>query len=195
MANTNPTKVVTGTVRLSYCNLVEPRAGFEGNDPKFSVVLLIPKDDEATVSAIKRAQKAALENGKNTTFKGSIPKNWKDTFRDGDEEMDTEEQPEYAGHYFMNVGAQESRPPVLVDRRRNKLSKDEAAEEFYSGMYARVSINAFPFNVQGSKGVSFGINAAQKVRDGEPLGGGKVNVDDEFDDLGDEEMTEDDLLG
>ena len=42
MANTNPTKVVTGTVRLSYCNLVEPRAGFEGNDPKFSVVLLIP---------------------------------------------------------------------------------------------------------------------------------------------------------
>ena len=192
MADINPTKVVTGTVRLSYASLIEPRAVQEGQNPKFSVALLIPKDDEATLGKLRRAQKAALENGKSSTFGGSIPKNWKNTLRDGDEEMDTEENPEYAGCYFLNVSSQESRPPVLVNRRREKLSKDEAAELFYSGAYARVSLNAFPFNTQGNKGVSFGINAAQKMKDGEPLGGGKVNVNDEFDDEGDEEV--DDLI-
>lgn len=192
MADMNPTKVVTGTVRLSYANLAEPRSGFEGQPPKFSTVLLIPKDDEKTVAAIRRAQKAALENGKSSTFKGVIPKSWKDTLRDGDEEMDLEANPEYENHWFMNVSAQESRPPVLVDRRREKFSKDEAALEIYSGVYARVSINAFPFSVQGNKGVSFGINAVQKVRDGEAFSGGKVDVDSEFDDLGDEDV--DDLI-
>lgn len=195
MDDNNPTKVVTGTVRLSYANLIEARASFENQPPKFSTALLIPKDDKATLDKLRRAQKAALENGKSSTFKGSIPKNWSDTLRDGDEEMDTEENPEYAGHYFLNVSAQESRPPVLVNRRREKLSKDEAAELFYSGAYVRASLNAFPFNVSGNKGVSFGINAVQFVKDGDSLGGGKVNVESEFDDLGDDFDDEDDLLG
>ena len=190
--SSNPTKVVTGTVRLSFVNLVEPRVGFVGQAPKYSVLLLIPKEDTKTVEAIKRAQQAALDNGKASTFGGSIPKKWKDTFRDGDEEQDTEQAPEYAGHYFMNVGASEKYPPVLVDQRRQKLSKDDASVAFYSGMYARVSMNAFPFNAQGSKGVSFGINAVQKVRDGEPLSGAVVDVDSDFDDLGDDDV--DDLI-
>lgn len=195
MADSNPTKVVTDTVRLSYANLIEPRSSFEGQPPKFSTALLISKDDEKTLSALRRAQKAALENGKSSTFKGSIPKNWSNTLRDGDEEMDTEESPEYAGHYFLNVSAQEARPPVLVNRRREKVTGTEAAELFYSGAYVRASLNAFPFNVSGNKGVSFGINAVQFVRDGEALGGGKVNVESEFDDLGDfDEDDDDDLI-
>ena len=43
-AKVNGTKVITGKVRLSYANLLEPK-GFEGQEPKYSVVLLIPKDD------------------------------------------------------------------------------------------------------------------------------------------------------
>src|SRR5699024_10051845 len=98
----NPMKVVTGKVRLSYAFLFEPQA-FEGQDPKYSTAILIPKTDEKTVNKIKAAQKAALEQGKNTKFNGSIPKNWSNTLRDGDTEADLDKNPEYAGHYFMNV--------------------------------------------------------------------------------------------
>jgi len=43
-----PTKVLTGVVRLSYANLVTPRVNKQGDDPKYSVTLLIPKTDNAT---------------------------------------------------------------------------------------------------------------------------------------------------
>ncbi len=39
----NPTKVVTGIVRLSYANVWEP-ASINGSNPKFSVSLIIPKN-------------------------------------------------------------------------------------------------------------------------------------------------------
>ena len=51
MYNNIPTRVLTGEVRLSYVNLVEPRTN--NNDPngtpKYSVTLLIPKSDVAEV--------------------------------------------------------------------------------------------------------------------------------------------------
>ena len=80
------TKVVTGKVRLSYCHLFEPYANLDGQTAKYSTVILVPKSDTKTVKAIQAAQKVALENGKATKFNGSIPKNWKNTFRDGDDE-------------------------------------------------------------------------------------------------------------
>ena len=47
MYNNIPTRVLTGECRLSYVNLVQPRAN--NNDPsakpKYSVTLLIPKTD------------------------------------------------------------------------------------------------------------------------------------------------------
>lgn len=160
-----PTKVITGKVRLSYVHLFEASAGFEGGDPKFSCVILVPKTDKKTIRAIQAAQQVALENGKSSKFNGTIPKNWKNTFRDGDEEADLDKNPEYAGHYFMSV-SNKTRPGV-VDQDVQKIMD---SSEVYSGCYARVSINAFPFSVQGNKGVSFGLNHVQKLADGDPLG-------------------------
>ncbi|HEP3309398.1 ssDNA-binding protein, partial [Streptococcus pyogenes] len=54
----NTTKVVTGKVRLSYVALLEPKA-FEGQEAKYSTVILIPKTDKVTIKKIKDAQKAA----------------------------------------------------------------------------------------------------------------------------------------
>ena len=46
-------KVLTGEVRLSYCNLIQPRAPLSGQgDPKYSVTILIPKTDVATKADI-----------------------------------------------------------------------------------------------------------------------------------------------
>ena len=168
------TKVVTGEVRLSYCHLLEPQSSFEGQAPRYSVVLLIPKTDTKTVEALKAAQREALENGKSSKFNGTIPKNWKNTMRDGDEDADLERNPEYSGHYFMNVSSKTR--PGIVDANLNQVMD---AGEVYSGVYARVSINAFPFNTQGNKGVSFGLNNVQVLGKGEPLSG-VTRAEDDF---------------
>lgn len=175
------TKVVTGKVRLSYAHLFEPYAANEDQDPKYSTVILIPKSDTKTLKALEQAQRAALENGKNSKFGGKIPAKWTNTLRDGDEEADLERNPEYEGMMFMSVTAKTQ--PGIVDRQVQPILD---STEVYSGCYARVSINAFPFSVQGNKGVSFGLNHVQKLEDGEPLGG-RSRADDDFDALDDED--------
>jgi len=187
MVTTNQTtKVVTGKVRLSYVHLFEPFSNIEGQEPKYSVVLLVPKTDKKTVNAIKKAQQAALEQGKDRLFGGKIPKAWKNTFRDGDEEGDLEKNPEFEGHYFMTVSSKTK--PGVVDQALNDILD---SSEVYSGCYARVSINAFPFSVSGNKGVSFGLNHVQKWADGDFLGG-RSKAEDDFDRLDDEDDDEDD---
>lgn len=177
------TKLTTGLVRFSYVHLNEPYDGFNPvgdprHNPKYSTVILIPKEDTKTYGAIVAAQKEALEAGKSSKFEGRIPKGWKNTLHDGDDEeqTDLERNPEYAGHWYMTVSNTRSVPVVGVDRK--PILQEE---EIYSGMYGRVQINAYPFNSNGSKGVSFGLNAVQKVKDGEPLGN-TVDVEDAFDD-------------
>ena len=55
----NETKVVTGKVRLSYANIFEPKS-INGSEPKYSVSLIIPKEDTQMVETIKQA----IENAK-----------------------------------------------------------------------------------------------------------------------------------
>ena len=56
---TDPTKVITGPeTRWSYLNAWEPKA-IEGGTPKYSVSLIISKDDRKTVEKIMAAIKAA----------------------------------------------------------------------------------------------------------------------------------------
>lgn len=64
MANTNSkTKVITGiNTRLSYFHGWEP-ASINGGAEKYSVSVLIPKDDTETINAINAAIDAAIEEG------------------------------------------------------------------------------------------------------------------------------------
>lgn len=182
-----PTKVVTGKVRLSYAHLFEPYAQDETQTAKYSTMILVPKTDKKTIKAIEEAQQNALQNGKATKFNGSIPKSWKNTFRDADEEYETEDKdaadyrPEMKGMMFMTVSS--NTRPGIVDRAVQPILD---ATEVYSGCYARLSLNAAAFNTQGNKGVTFFVNHVQKLADGEALGG-RSRAEDEFDALDDED--------
>lgn len=170
-----PTKVVTGKVRASYVHLLEPYAFNADDEPKYSMVLLIPKSDKATLQKIRDAQEAALEQGKHKFKGGRIPQNWASTLRDGDAEADLETSPEYAGHMFMSVSSRTK--PGVVDQNVQPILD---SEEVYSGMYCRVSMNAFAYSVSGNQGVSFGLNHVQKLEDGDYLGG-RSRAEDDFD--------------
>jgi len=161
------TKVITGKVRMSYANLFKARAQEAGQEPKYSVCLLIPKTDVDGVAKIKSAIEAAKAKGAEM-WGGKVPAGLKLPLRDGDTERDS---PEYKGHWFVNTNSKQK--PGVVGTERDIDGKliplDEA--DVYSGCYARVSLNFFPYNTKGNKGVGAGLQNVQKVGDGEPLSG------------------------
>lgn len=172
----NPTKVITGVnTRWSYANVWDPKS-IDGGKPKFSVSLIIQKNDTATVDKIKAAIQAAYEEGQ-SKLKGngkSVPSltSIKNPLRDGDIEKPDDEA--YAGCYFVNANS--STAPGVVDADRQPIIE---RSEVYSGVYGRASINFYAFNVNGNKGIACGLNNLQKIRDGEPLGG-KASAESDF---------------
>jgi len=175
-------KVTTGVGIISYAFLWEPRAEEEGKPPKYSTSFLIPKDDIKTLTKIKNAINAAAKLGQVDKWNGKIPDPLKHPLRDGDAEAD-EKGTEYRGHYFLNASS--TRKPRIVDFQiQDILDEDEG----YSGCKCRISINFYPFNTNGNKGVACGLNHVQKVEDGEPLGGARSKAEDDFADYGDLDM-------
>jgi len=171
MANVSKTKVITGkNTRLSYFHGWEPTS-INGGSERYSVSVLIPKDDKETVKAINDAIDAAIEEGI-AKFGGKKPNKAaiKLPLRDGDTEREDEA---YAGHWFVNANSKTA--PQIVDKAvKPILDRDEV----YSGCYARVSLNFYAFNSNGNKGVACGLGNIQKIRDGEPLGGRSSAADD-----------------
>lgn len=164
----NPTKVITGPdTRWSYCNAWEAKA-INGGTPKFSVSLIIPKSDTATIAKVKAAIQAAYEEGA-SKLKGngkSVPQlsAIKTPLRDGDLERPDDEA--YANAYFINANS--ATAPGIVDADRQPIIDHS---EVYSGVYGRASINFYAFNSNGNRGIACGLNNLQKIRDGEPLEG------------------------
>ncbi len=170
MSTTPVTKVVTGKARLSYVHLFQPREGQDGGEPKYSVCVLIPKTDKATLDKVKAAIEAAKQAGA-AKFGGKIPAGLKNPLRDGDTERDG---PEYKGHYFINASSKQK--PGVVDAQLNAVLDQQ---EVYSGCFGRVSLNFYAYNTNGNKGVGAGLQNVQKLADGEPLSG-RSRAEDDF---------------
>ena len=177
--NMNPTKVITGPrTRWSYANVWEAKS-INGSTPKYSISLLIPKDDTETLDKVHAAIQAAYEEGA-TKLKGtgkSVPALTaiKTPLRDGD--VERPDDPACAGHYFINANNQTK--PGIVDANRQEIID---RNEVYSGVYGRASISFYAFNSNGNKGIACSLNNLQKIKDGEPLGGHSRAEDDFADD-------------
>ena len=174
------TKVLTGEVRLSYANLVTPRAAMQGGEPKYSVTLLIPKTDAATVADINASMKAAYDDGVAKKWGGAHPQP-KALLHDGDglRQSGLPFGEECRGHWVITASSKNKPQVVGMDN----ISCELSPSDIYSGMYARVTINFFAYDTAGGKGVGCGLGNVLKTRDGEPLGGGASAASD-FDGIG-----------
>ncbi len=175
------TKVITGKVRFSYAQVFEPKAMNESSVPKYSISLIIPKKDKKTLDKIKAAIESAIEEGKASKWGGKVPKNLKTPLRDGDDEREDDEV--YAGAMFVNANS--SNKPGLVDEDLNPILDKS---EFYSGCYGRASINFYPYDSNGSKGIACGLNNLQKLEDGERLAGGGASAEEDFGSSDDDDL-------
>jgi len=163
-------KVITGKVRFSYANVFEPKS-INGSDPKYSVSLIIPKEDKVTIDKIKAAIEVAKKEGL-SKLGGKIPANLKIPLRDGD--IDRPDDPAYADSYFVNANS--TIRPGIVDANLQPIID---STEFYSGCFGRASIVFYAYNANGNKGIACGLQNLQKLEDGEPLGG-RSRAEDDF---------------
>lgn len=174
------TSAVLQNVRFSYLQVFEPRAVEEGQKPKYSVSIIIPKNDKKNVAKIKECIAAALEAG-SSKFGGQIPKKYKNPLRDGDEERENDLT--YENAYFINASS--TNAPGVVDENKNEFFDKS---RFYSGCYGHVDVNFYAFNTNGNKGVACGLNNIMKSRDGERLGGGRASAEQAFADIEDDDI-------
>lgn len=165
-------KVVTGKVRLSYANVWEPKAQGEGQKPKYSVSIIIPKEDTETINKINAAIEKAVDEGV-AKFGGKKPniKAIKTPMRDGDIEREDDEA--YANAFFLNANSYQA--PQIVDRSVQPILDKS---EVYSGCYARVSLSFYAYNSNGNKGIACGLGNIQKIADGPVLGGKSTATSD-----------------
>ena len=173
MNENSNTRVKIGEVRLSYCHLFTPEAVADGGEKKYSVSLLIPKSNTKLVEDVKAAIKAAFMAGVSTRFGGKqpAPGTWKNPLRDGDAERPDDDT--YSGCWFINATSK-TKPGIVKIVKMNgekKLVEVTDESEVYSGCYGVVSVNFFPFNNAGNKGVAAGLNNVLKTKDGDYLGG------------------------
>lgn len=175
------TKVITGKVRFSYAQVFEPKAMNENSAPKYSISLVILKKDKKTIAKLEAAIASAIEEGKKSKWGGKVPKNLKMPLRDGD--MEREDDEVYSGCMFINANS--GQKPGLVDADLNPIMDKD---EFYSGCYGRASINLYPYDSNGSKGIACGLNNLQKLEDGERLSGSGATAEDDFGSKEDEDL-------
>ena len=171
-------RVRTGEVRLSYAHLIEPRTAQEGQEPKYSVSLVIPKSDTETIKLIKQAIQNAAQEGIGK-FGGKIPNNLQVPLRDGD--IEREDDGAYTNAMFVNANATLKNKPTILKNVGGKLVPAED-DDVYSGVYACVTIEFFAYNFNGKKGVGAGLGNILILRDGEPLSGG-ATAEDDFGDI------------
>ncbi|MFC2541637.1 MAG: DUF2815 family protein [Leptotrichia hofstadii] len=187
MENLNGTRV-TVRGRLSYVHVFKPHAATPGAEEKFSTTILVPKTDVETKQKIDAAIKAATELGVSEKWNGVKPPTVPNPIWDGDGVKQNGEQfgPECKGHWVFTASAKADYPPQVVDRRVQPILDQS---EIYSGCYANVAVNFFPYLFAGKKGIGAGLGNIQKIKDGESLAGTRTAeqdfavVDDEDDAL------------
>lgn len=168
-----------GELRFSYAYLFEPRKGEGDESGKYSLCVLIPKEDTDTVKLVEELIEAAKVKGKNSKWGGKIPGRLSLPLRDGDEEDKGEE---FEGCYFFNCSAKQKPGIKVLEDGQLLDALDES--EVYSGAWGCVTINAFPYDSNGNKGIGIGLNNVLKTRDDERLAGGS-SAEQDFSDLAD----------
>lgn len=175
----NDTLIRIGEVRFSYVNVFAPRPDKDGKPGKYGVCLVWPKADGNITELVKAAVEAAKVAGKSGKWGGKVPANCKSPIRDGD--IDREDDENFAGCWFINANCGQKPGVRVLDNGMIVEALDD--QDFYSGCYGAATVNFFPYDSSGSKGVGAGLNNVIKTRDGERLSGG-TSAESDFGDLG-----------
>ena len=194
--NLKPTEAVTGKVRLNFPALFTPVAMDKNKpeDKKYGCQILVPKSDKATMDRLKAAIDEAVKLGISGAWGGVTPAIIHKPVHDGDGTKPVSGESygdECKEHYVLNATANINYPPDVVDTQLNPILNQS---EIYSGVYARVLLNFYPYNYQGKKGIGVSIGNVQKIADGTPLGGAPKKSADVFGEVKYDDLTGEEIV-
>jgi hypothetical protein len=171
MSNTKTSRkpFPTPKFRLSFPNLFQARAAVQGQEPKFSLVMIFEKGTDLAVLKQEVLAAAAEKWGADQS---KWPKNITWPFRKGSEKAEL-------GYPTDSIFASASSKmkPGVVDENVQPVMDPNA---IYGGCYARATVTTYAWEYMGKAGVSFGLRNVQKWGDGEPFAG-KSKPEDDFD--------------
>ena len=140
--------------------------------PKYSIRAAFPPN--AKLDALKKeAETVAREK-----WSDKIPKTLRSPFR-LNEELEAPIVGIGDDWVIMSFSANEDRRPGVVDAKLQDIIADQDTE-VYSGAWYRAQVRAFAYDTAGNKGVSFGLQNVQKLRDDDPLGNGRIPASKAF---------------
>lgn len=188
--------------RLLWAALFNPRKGKGGKPGKHECNLLLPKDAD-----IEATKEGAVEAGKDKfskTFKeaaGKWPKSIGSPFKrtaDNDKLVAALEAADIKVEDFpLYIAARSGDKPGVVGP--NGKSDGIDAEQVYPGRWAKMTHDIYGYDVDGNKGVSFGLKNVQLLDNDDELviGGGRVSAEAEFEaaeGAGDDTKSSDDMF-
>lgn len=172
---------------LIWARLFEAEAMEEGNDPSYSCAILFKEG--ANIKSIRKAIDAA----KKDQWGGKPPRKLNICLIDDDREIeDLAEEYEYIepGDVILKLRRYEKYgQPQLWDQNVEAI---ESPTEMYAGCEVVADVEFFGWERKTSAGVSCRVNGLQKVREGEPLGGGKANTKNSFESVETDDDDNDD---
>lgn len=178
--DSNVRKVTTPQFRVAFASVFTPQTteredGTESK-PKYSLVMIF--DEDTDVSKMEKLAKAAAKE----KWGDKIPRSARvSPFRDGGEKEDEGIEGFEEGMQFATAST--FFRPGIVDKDLNPILDQE---DFYSGCYARATIVAYAYDQKGNKGVAFGLQNIQKLKDGESLTG-RTSAEDDFEEVEDDD--------
>jgi hypothetical protein len=156
-------KTVTGLVQLVYISLKEKTAAPGSDVKKYNVCVLVDKNDEYSLNKLEEAYNQAVEEGKQSLWKGKKPVEltFAKNIKWGPDEKDADF---YQDKWYFNPKTDYEVP--VIDQENNEISYDDC----YDGMLARVSVIAYPFShPSGGKGVGWILRGIQFWPGGEKI--------------------------
>lgn len=157
--------ILTPEFRASFVALFKPSAPQGSNqEPKYSVRAMFPPTTNL------KALKAAAEQAAIEKWGDKIPKSLRSPFRRNDELENP--VPGIGDDWIvMTFSAKADRRPGLVGPTLDDIIDDSLV---YSGCWLRAEVRPYAYDNQGNRGVSFGLQNVQKLRDDDPLGAARM---------------------
>lgn len=175
-------------LRISFPHLWVPDAYEEGQKPKYSVNILIPKHGDPQLKKIQREIKRLIDTTDWIKGKKPLPKNI--CLLDGDDEKSDTDG--YEGMMYIN--AKNASRPSVFDRVKDPdtgrpvvLTEDDGRP--YGGCYCNISVEFWAQNVpKYAARIGCGLAGVQFWRDGERFGGTAPSKSGDFEYLDEDEL-------
>lgn len=173
-------RIITPEAILSYPHVFtaqKPNEDDEDQKPKFGAALIFT--EETDISAMEKlVLRVAKDRWGDKAAEMIRTKKLRMPFRD-----DIEDRPGYPeGSVFLNARSTQ-RPGVVSTvpdpKNGGRPTVITDPDELYAGCIVRASLTAFAYERKGNKGVTFGLNNIQKIREGERIDG-RVVATSEF---------------